>query len=158
MRTMIATLLIAALVSLASPANAAGLHICNKTVKTVWVAIAWDQAPGQMASTVSWGWIKVEPGACASGQDNALETDGSVSYYAAVRDDSGFWNGVYTEDENSGSKSNTAKDSFCAKAVDDFKQIELHSLRNTPPLCERQNFFLLETDRQSDFTMTLVAH
>ena len=153
----VATLLIAALLAIASPANAAGLHICNKTVKTVWVAIAWDQASGQFASTVSWGWIKVEPGACASGQDGALETDGSASYYAAVRDGSGLWNGVYTEDEGSGSN-NTTQDSFCAKSIDDFKQIEMHSLRNTPPLCERQNFFLLETNRQSDFTMTLVAH
>jgi uncharacterized membrane protein len=157
MRTAVATLLIAALVAILSPANAAGLHICNKTVKTVWVAVAWDQTGGQMAATVSWGWIKVEPGACASGQDQALETDGSVVYYASVRDDSGFWNGITSEDKSSGSKNNLAKDTFCAKAVDDFKQIELHSVRNTPPLCDRQTFFLLDTNRQSDYTMMLVA-
>src|SRR4051794_19747442 len=112
MRTTIATLILAALLGAASPAQAAGLHICNKTAKTVWVAVAWDQASGQMASTISWGWIKVEPGACASGQDTALETDGSVSYYAAVRDDGGFWTGVTTEDEDSGSDNNTTPDSF----------------------------------------------
>jgi uncharacterized membrane protein len=154
MRATTVMFVIATLV-LAAPA-AAGLRACNTTAKTVWVAIAWDQAPGQFASTITWGWIKVEPGDCASVQDQALETDGSVTYYALVRDSDGFWGSVRAKDEASDAETSLSGNSFCFKPADDFKTAELHALKNTPPLCERHDFFLLETNNQLDFTMTLI--
>lgn len=143
-------------IGFAAPA-AAGIQVCNKTEKTAWVAIAYDQVDvSSMASSISWGWWKVEPGACALTISQPLEIDGSASYYAAVRDDGGFWRDMRQSSEGSASASSVTTKSFCTKPIDDFQMAELHSLRNTPPLCERRDYFLLETDRQANFTITLV--
>ena len=74
----------------------AALKVCNKIDKPLSVAFAWKQAPtNSLATTISWGWWSVQPGACITwdGFDGSQEAAGQATYYYYAHSEAGEWSG-----------------------------------------------------------------
>jgi uncharacterized membrane protein len=73
----------------------AGLHVCNKVDKAVYVAIGTSD----MISDESQGWWHIEPGECKTPIGAGLDTDGYTYYYlfAHSDDDTMIWSGAGSE-------------------------------------------------------------
>ena len=70
----------------------AGLHICNKVSKTVYVAIGTSD----IETDESQGWWRIPSGSCKTPIGEALDTEGDTFYYlyAHSADDSMTWSGA----------------------------------------------------------------
>ncbi|HET6895088.1 MAG TPA: DUF1036 domain-containing protein [Candidatus Baltobacteraceae bacterium] len=102
------------------PASA-GLHVCNKVSKTVYVAVGTSDLDGDESR----GWWRISPGTCKTPIGDDLDTDGMVFYYlyAHASDDSLVWSGA---DRDQAEAFCTISDAF---TIDDCAQGTRRSFR-----------------------------
>ena len=85
-----------------APARA-GMHFCNKTSSTVYLAMA---TLDDIYDAHVWGWWTIVPGACKTPIGADLDTSGGLDYYYYAHDDAGdTW---------------TGEDKFCVDTVNAF--------------------------------------
>ncbi len=118
------------------PASA-GLHICNKVSKTVYVAIGTSDLDGDESR----GWWRIAPGSCKTPIGDDLDTDGMQYYYmyAHASDGSMVWSGA---DRDESETFCTIADAF---TIDDCD-------RGT-----RRSFRRILTNDYADFTYDLTS-
>lgn len=119
----------------------AGLHICNKTDKKVFVAVASLSCDDviEMCDTSVQGWFNIQAGDCATAIGSNLSTDYDYYYYA---DDGagGLWEGssAFCVDPQNAFHYGDEENSACAGGV-------------------HRNFRKIETGSYSDYTLSLTS-
>lgn len=139
-----------ALIALRPAPATAGLHFCNKTSTTIWVAVAGEEGD-LLFSSSDWvkGWWKMEPGECATpigGNlprntiDVSTTDDDFAYYYYANAANGSLWAG----DGN--------KALFCVDPTNAFTYGDTGAHAAD---CTTKSFRSLDTAGRPDYTLDL---
>lgn len=140
-RLLVATVMLFGALFLRPAPASAGLHICNKTANSIWMAVAvltGDCLFTDCTATVR-GWYRADPGNCATPIAGYLATDDETFYYIYAYDQNGtVWGGEakYCVDPQYAFTYDDAQETACASGV-------------------RKGFRSIKTGRYTDYTFNL---